>query len=570
MENVVCRGVPVFALFRESGRRLAAPGASYVVKAFSHGLRLRGPRRARTKRRPCSMRRRSNALAGAGRRPISLPCRTASTWVERAHARRARATARPTTPTRSGRRSPRTARSTCRPATTSSPTRCGCGRTPCSSACTRARRSSSCRTARRHSRASGRPKPLLEAPKGGSHDRDRHRALHERHQPARGRGEVDGRRAVDDERRALPGRPRHERARRQAREPLQQHAHRRIPISARRWDSQYPSLWVTDGGGGTFFDIWTPSTFAQAGMLVISNTVDERARLPDLERAPRALRGAAAQRRRTGSSTRCRPRRSAARADSRSRSRSTDSRNITLANLHIYRVISSDQPFPYAIESRARSDIRFRNVHCYSNSKVAYDATRVRPRARPRASPARVRLARRVGPRARRPRRRLPSRVLEPGAVVERLAGGFHNISGGAADRRPATSISSTRAGSGSTAGRLASAGSSTVADAPLQPVNLAFDKAGNLLVVSYAGNGTRLRARARSGRPDEPDAPRAAAGQPRGPARRVILPVGDWRLQRDAKRRAAATHPPVSRPPTAAASSRRRRASSTASRAGA
>ena len=28
---------------------------------------------------------------------------------------------------------------------------------------------------------------------------------------------------------------------------------------------------MTDGGGGTFFDIWTPSTFAQAGMLV-SNT----------------------------------------------------------------------------------------------------------------------------------------------------------------------------------------------------------------------------------------------------------------------------------------------------------
>ena len=42
----------------------------------------------------------------------------------------------------------------------------------------------------------------------------------------------------------------------------------------RRWDSQYPSLWVTDGGGGTFADIWTPSTFAQAG-LYISNTSTE-------------------------------------------------------------------------------------------------------------------------------------------------------------------------------------------------------------------------------------------------------------------------------------------------------
>src|SRR5258708_37864727 len=36
----------------------------------------------------------------------------------------------------------------------------------------------------------------------------------------------------------------------------------------RRWNGQYPSLWVTDGGGGTFVDIWTPSTFTQAGLYV--------------------------------------------------------------------------------------------------------------------------------------------------------------------------------------------------------------------------------------------------------------------------------------------------------------
>ena len=42
----------------------------------------------------------------------------------------------------------------------------------------------------------------------------------------------------------------------------------------RRWDSQYPSLWITDGGGGTFANIWTPSSFAQAG-LYISNTSTE-------------------------------------------------------------------------------------------------------------------------------------------------------------------------------------------------------------------------------------------------------------------------------------------------------
>src|ERR1700733_7154027 len=39
MENVVCRKVNVFSLYRESGKRIAAPAEMYEVKTFSHGLR---------------------------------------------------------------------------------------------------------------------------------------------------------------------------------------------------------------------------------------------------------------------------------------------------------------------------------------------------------------------------------------------------------------------------------------------------------------------------------------------------------------------------------------------------
>src|ERR1700739_1636640 len=38
MENVVCGGVPVFASYRESGRKVTGPQAMYAVKTFSHGL----------------------------------------------------------------------------------------------------------------------------------------------------------------------------------------------------------------------------------------------------------------------------------------------------------------------------------------------------------------------------------------------------------------------------------------------------------------------------------------------------------------------------------------------------
>ncbi len=59
-----------------------------------------------------------------------------------------------------------------------------------------------------------------------------------------------------------------------SRENPYNNTHTADPDLNRRWDGQYASLWVTDGGGGTFLDIWTPSTFAQAGMLV-SNTSTE-------------------------------------------------------------------------------------------------------------------------------------------------------------------------------------------------------------------------------------------------------------------------------------------------------
>ncbi len=41
---------------------------------------------------------------------------------------------------------------------------------------------------------------------------------------------------------------------------------------ARRWDGQYPSLWVR-GGGGTFSGIWSPNTYASAGLYVSDTNI---------------------------------------------------------------------------------------------------------------------------------------------------------------------------------------------------------------------------------------------------------------------------------------------------------
>ena len=114
------------------------------------------------------------------------------------------------------------------------------------------------------------------------------------------------------------------------------------------------------------------------------------------------------------------------------------------------------------------------------------------------------------------------------GTKVEKLAGGFYNISGGAVD--PSGDFYFVDAHWqriykwGAAACQV-----STVRDNPLDPINLAFDKAGNLMVVSYAGSGTVYSFKPGSTDDEitlltpEPVAPR--------PGMTAILPAGDWRM---------------------------------------
>ena len=149
--------------------------------------------------------------------------------------------------------------------------------------------------------------------------------------------------------------------------------HTADPDLNRRWDGQYPSLWVADGGGGTFLDIWTPSTFAQAGMLISNTSTEGRIYEMSSEHHVRheiQIRNVSNWRiyalqteEERGEGGFALP------------LEITGSHDITVANMHLYRVISSFQPFPYAIAVSDSRNIRFRNIHCYSNSKAGFDTT---------------------------------------------------------------------------------------------------------------------------------------------------------------------------------------------------
>jgi sugar lactone lactonase YvrE len=268
--------------------------------------------------------------------------------------------------------------------------------------------------------------------------------------------------------------------------------HTADPDIHRRWDSQYPSLWVTDGGGGTFANIWTPSTFAQAGLYVSNtNTPGHVYELSsehhvrnevELDRVENWELIALQTEEERGESPFALP------------LEISRSRNITVANYHGYRVISSYQPFCCAVKISASSNIRIRNMHTDSNSKVAFDNALVDTTAHAEVRPREFASLDIPGEHS------AAASIFAPGAKVERLATGFFSISGAAADPQGQLYFVDThwqRIYRWSPETKEAV----VIRDNPLEPTNLVFDNSGNLIVVSYAGNGTIY-----SVRPDQPE----------------------------------------------------------------
>ena len=147
--------------------------------------------------------------------------------------------------------------------------------------------------------------------------------------------------------------------------------HTADPDLLRRWDSQYPSLWVTAGGGGTFADIWTPSTFAQAG-LYVSDT-DTPGQVYELSSEHHVRDEVKLVRVKNWEIDALQTEEERGESGFALPLSIEQSSDITIANYHGYRVVSSYQPLPTAIRVSGSSNIRFRNVHVNSNSKVSFD-----------------------------------------------------------------------------------------------------------------------------------------------------------------------------------------------------
>jgi hypothetical protein len=260
---------------------------------------------------------------------------------------------------------------------------------------------------------------------------------------------------------------------------------------AKRWDAQYPSFWVTDGGGGTFTGLWSPNTYATSGFKVsdtstpgfvyeLSNEHHVRSEIVlDNVRnweflAPQTEEEAGESQDTVSLDVR-------------------NSRNILFANYHAYRVTRSIKPAAAAVRLINSSDIRFRNVHVNAESGFAFcDAegcgTYLRASKYPYENSIRD-VTRKLDVREREfAVLDVPSAPPLPyaGPAVEKLEDGFYSIAGAAVDAKGKLYFVDRKFQT--IYGWSKQEGLTIVRDDALDPVNLAVDKSGNLMVLSSDG----------------------------------------------------------------------------------
>ncbi len=306
------------------------------------------------------------------------------------------------------------------------------------------------------------------------------------------------------------------------------------PDAARRWDGQYASLWVTQGGGGTFANIWSPSTFAHPGILISDTQTPGRIIQASVEHHVRTEIGL----NRVANWELLAPQTEGEGGESGDAValEIRDSRNILVANFHGYRVTRTRKAAPAAVTLYNSQDIRFRNVHVNGESGLGTCdengcATFLRVTKFPYENAIRD-VTHGLDVREREfavldiDATPAPVRPATFGGAVGKLADGFHSIGGGAVDeagRLYFIDRQFQRIWRWSDAGKL-----EIVRDAALDPVNLTIDRSGNMMVLSSQGrNGTVYSFK--PGAPDSEMTVIPATPTAPHPGAAVALPVNWW-----------------------------------------
>jgi len=306
-----------------------------------------------------------------------------------------------------------------------------------------------------------------------------------------------------------------------------------------RWGHQYPAIWVKDGGGGAFLGVWSPGSYSQSGLYVtntktpgqvyeisVEHHLYAEIKLDHVENwefhAPQTEEESASSPDAVAIELK-------------------DSRNILFANFHAYRVTRSHQAFPAAIRLYHSSDIHLRNVHIngesgfsvcddkgcgaflragrYPYENSIQDITRnIETREREFAA---LDIAVDAAPPA-----GDATAVAASGAKVEKITDGFHSISGAAVDAKG--KLYFVDHWQQRIFGWSKDEGLTIERDSSLDPVNLAIDKSGNIIVQSLAGADGSVYSFRPGSFADELTVLKPQAAAPR-PGASMVVPVNYW-----------------------------------------
>jgi sugar lactone lactonase YvrE len=299
------------------------------------------------------------------------------------------------------------------------------------------------------------------------------------------------------------------------------------PYRDREWDSEYWSLWITDGGGGTFKNIWTPNSFAQAGIYISHTSTPGRIYAMSVEHHVRneliidnvsnwkiyAIQFEE----------------ESAEGPEALPVRIEGSSNIEFANLYLYRVIRMKTSFPHGVWINNSRDLQFRGIHLYSPTVYSFDNTiydntynyEIRER-----EIARLTIS---GNPPIEGNKGIPSSGITLSTMPEKVAGGFEWIAGLTSDAEGNVYFTDSRKKQ-----IFRYSGDKNelklIADLPFEPSALVFDQSGNLLVSTRRGELVAFNPD--SGIVDLSPLPEVTADSHNG--RIAVLPGHLWRDEHD------------------------------------
>lgn len=141
----------------------------------------------------------------------------------------------------------------------------------------------------------------------------------------------------------------------------------------RIWDYQYSSLWITNGGGGVFKDVWSASPYAEAGIAITNTETRGKMYAISLEHHVRneiklhSVKNwsfyAMQTEEEKAEGMECLP------------LELVSCENITFANLYMFRVVAVDRPYETGIRLWECKDIQLLNVHNKAQMQYIFTLT---------------------------------------------------------------------------------------------------------------------------------------------------------------------------------------------------